>query len=157
MLYENYYRKITAIARIFHTIRRFRALILLVVSAACVCSTGYVTTQGYVYDKTEFISTYEYGDPFAYEANAVFSDVRYEFSTDGGFSQLLEDCPRMPGTYYVRAVSESFFGNPRYGEARSFTIVPKAVDVLVEQNEIVYGDTPTVKAVLTDRNHHQHR
>ena len=148
MLYENYQRKITKIAEILKVLRRFRVLILLLVSTAFASTGGFVATQGYVYDKVDCPVSLTYGEAFTYEAGALFEDVRYEFSTDAAFTNPTLSVPRMPGEYYVRAVSTSSFGNPRYGTVHAFSIQPKAIDVSVNEEIILYGETPTVSANL---------
>ncbi|MBQ9744640.1 MAG: transglutaminase domain-containing protein [Clostridia bacterium] len=148
MQYDKYYKRISVIANIFKTIKHFRALIISVVSVIIALTSGYLGTQGIVYDSEECPASFEYGAEFTYEANALFQDVVYEFSSDKDFTTVLEEMPRFPGEYYVRAVSTSSFGNPRYGDIHAFTILPKKLDVKVKQQSILYGDTPSVTASL---------
>jgi hypothetical protein len=130
---------------ILKTVRRFRVLICSVVAVIVVLTSSYLVTKGLVYDGTECPQTVRYGDEFSYRAEAIFESVRYEYSSDKDFLEMLESVPKLPGSYYVRAVSTSVFGNVRYGEVHKFTIVPREIDVLIVEDKILYGKNPTVE------------
>ncbi len=145
MQYGKYYERISKIANILKTVRRFRVLICSVVAVIVVLTSSYLVTKGLVYDGTECPQTVRYGDELSYRAEAIFESVRYEYSSDKDFLEMLESVPRLPGSYYVRAVSTSVFGNVRYGEVHKFTIVPREIDVLIVEDKILYGKNPTVE------------
>lgn len=148
MQYGKYYKRISFIANILKTIKRFRVLIISVVSVCLALTSGYLGIQGHVYDEVECPTSLTYGEEFVYEAGAVFEGVDYQFSQDADFASFSTSAPIYPGTYYVRAVSESSFGNPRYGDVHSFTVLPRVLDVRVEQQTVMYGELPSVSADL---------
>ena len=149
MQYERYYEKISVIAHILQTIKRFRVLILSVVGVCLALTSGYLGAQGHVYEDVPCPATILYGDVLPYRAGAVFQEVtRYEYSEDSAFTTVSEYMPRYPGDYYVRAVSTSSFGQDRYGKVYEFTILPRPVDVRVDSALLPYGDTPSVTAEL---------
>ena len=144
MLYEKYYNKISKVAEIFRVIRKFRVLIIVLISTAVASTVGYTATQGIVYDKEECPTSVVYGEALSYEARALFEEIeRYEYSTDDAFGEPLSEMPKLPGVYYVRAVSTSSIGTPRYGKVHSFEIVPKQAEVWVSQQTVLYGEMPT--------------
>ena len=148
MQYGKYYKRISFIANILKTIKRFRVLIISVVSVCLALTSGYLGMQGHVYDEVECPTSITYGEEFVYEAGAVLEGVAYQFSQDADFASFSTSAPIYPGTYYVRAVSESSFGNPRYGDVHSFTVLPMVLDVRVEQQTVMYGELPSVSADL---------
>ena len=127
MLYDNYQNKIAKIARVLSKLVRMLPIILAVLA---VITAGVITSlafKGTVTD-LEIPSEVEYGSSFHCESSAFWSDVQYEYSTDNGKSWQKE-CPHLPGTYQVRACGKSIFGNPRYSDIESFTVVPKKATV----------------------------
>ena len=148
MLYENYYKKVSLIARILGFFRRFRAWFIGFSIAALVAFGIFVALQGLVYDFAPCPDEVVYGDEFEYKAFALFRDVKYEFASESSFESTLEEKPKMPGEYCIRAVSSSFFGTPRYGKTYAFQITQRDIDVSVLEDVIVYGETPTAAAEL---------
>ena len=147
MQYERYHGKITKLKHILDTVRRFRVLILSVVGVCVALTSGYLGAQGYVYEDVPCPESIFYGDELPYRASAVFRDeLWYEYAEDSEFTTVLDAPPRLPGEYFVRAVSTSSFGTPRYGEVCGFSVLPRALDVYVEESTLPYGDSPTVTA-----------
>ena len=148
MRYDKYLKKILAFARILKTIRRYRLLISIVASIAIVSIATFMGVQGMVYDSVACPTEIEYGDTLPFEANAVFRSVRYEYASQSSPDNWTEIAPTLPGTYHVRATSTSTFGTPRYGDVYTYTIIPRKINVGVEQSQIIYGDEPSVIAPL---------
>ena len=146
MLYDNYRRKVVRIADIWKVIKRFRVLIILVLAAALAAAAALLCVRGIVYDVSECPAEISYGEQLGYSADAVFGDVRYEYSEDG--QTWSESRPVRAGSYRVRAVSKDILGNDRYGKVYSFSILPKAVAVTIDQDSIRFGETPSVSADL---------
>ncbi len=146
MLYDNYRRKVVRIADIWKVIKRFRVLIILVLAAALAVTAALLCVRGIVYDVAECPAEISYGEQLGYSADAVFGNVRYEYSKDG--QTWSETQPVRAGSYRVRAVSKDIVGNDRYGKVYSFTILPKAVAVTIDQDSIRFGETPSVSADL---------
>ena len=147
MLYEKYKSAMQRIAAVVKFIKRYRVLFISIIASIITCVSAGMAVTGVIYDVAECPKEFVYGQKFAYEANALFEDVYYEFAVEGG-DEWTQEMPREAGTYQVRAVSQRVFGSPSYGKVHSFTIKPKKVEVYVNQNKIEYGKTPTVAADL---------
>ena len=55
MLYEKYQRKMLNLAKVLNVVRRFRVLIISVVAVAIVATSGFLATQGMVYESVNTI------------------------------------------------------------------------------------------------------
>lgn len=143
MLYENYQKKILRVAGVLAKIVRLLPLIITamaLVIATVVTLLAVKGTVGELSCSTEVV----YGEQVQCEAKAFLSRVRYEYSADG--STWSEEHPRFPGNYWVRAVGNGSFGGEKYGEPKSFTVLPKKITVSVAESEIVYGDVLSLSA-----------
>ncbi len=149
MLYENYKRKIEKVAQILKTIWKYRFIVLSAITVIMLSTGAFLATKGTVSDKIDCPNSIVYGEVLEYKAKGLFSDISYEYSSDSSFKTFSNEMPRMPGKYYVRAVSTGAFKTKRYGEIHSYTIVPKKVDVSIVDNTWTYGDNPAVTADLS--------
>ena len=75
MQYAKYYKKISVFANILKTIKRYRALILLVMSLAIALTTSYLGIKGHVYSDDVCPSEIVYGEELDYQAKAWFRDL----------------------------------------------------------------------------------
>ncbi|MGN0813799.1 MAG: hypothetical protein ACI4MH_01030, partial [Candidatus Coproplasma sp.] len=145
MLYDEYRRKVIKFADILKILKRFRVLIFSVLAAIIGVAAVLLTIDGIVYDEG-CPSVIGYGQELDFKAGAVMNSVRYEYSTGDG--QWSEEPPLRAGDYLVRAVSKNVFGGDRYGNEYAFTILPKEINVQIDQSSIRYGDALTVSAQL---------
>ena len=146
MRYDNYEKKIQIIAQKLRVVVK---LLPLIISALAVVIAGVVTLlamKGNVGD-IECAQSYVYGDTVSPSSDAFLSKVRFEYRTASG-ALWSEETPVMPGSYYVRAVGRTTFGNDRYSDEAAFTITKKAIEVKVRESSIVYGEQPSVSAPL---------
>ena len=104
MLYDNYRRKVVRIADIWKVIKRFRVLIILVLAAALAAAAALLCVRGIVYDVSECPAEIVYGEQLGYAADAVFGDVRYDYSKDG--QKWTDTQPGRSGSYRVKPVSK---------------------------------------------------
>ena len=146
MLYEIYLNKIRKRARILSKIVRMLPVIITVMVMILAAIVALLAYRGTV---TEFTCTQEveYGRQPTVYGKAFWSEVSFEYSTDGGGSWTSE-APYMPGEYQVRAAGETIFGKPRYSDPQSWVIVPKSVSVGVSEMQLLYGDSPSVQVQL---------
>ncbi len=135
-----------ALARVLNFIRRYRAVFITAGSVLFAALAVFFAIFGMIIDKTPCPDSIIFGDPFTYEAEAYFSDVRYEFSASDEFDEPSASAPTRVGSYFVRAVSKSILGFDRHGKTHAFSIVPRTVTVGVNEDTVVYGDRPTVWA-----------
>ena len=109
MLYEKYFRKITKRAKRLKIVRKFRvpitmtsltliASVIFLISMIIVSGTLFVITQGLVYSESDCPSSIYYGDSLGYEAEAIFSDVRYEYASTKDPEKWSQDEPVLLGS-----------------------------------------------------------
>ncbi|MBO5262016.1 MAG: hypothetical protein J6B45_03120 [Clostridia bacterium] len=137
--------------KIRRTLRRFRVPIIAAISAIAVLITAFMITKGMVFGASLENIKIEYGNKPSFTANAVFSDVRYEFSQRDK-DDWSEEIPVKMGDYKMRVSSKGVFGE-RYSREQFFSIVPRSIEVCVDKDTVTYGENPTVGASLafTDR------
>ena len=145
MLYESYENRIKQVAKAKNLIVRFRILIITVLAVIAGLTTTYVASKGAVPGGISGPKEIYYGDVFEFSANALMSDIHFEYSKDGSIWQLEQ--PRIPGKYYVRTITDTVFGDGS-GNVTEITILPRPVDVLVVEDEIEYGGIPNITAEL---------
>ena len=148
MLYENYKKKIEKIAQKLKVLWKYRILIFSIILVTLLSNGCVMVSKGTVIDEVDCPTTIVYGDSLPYQAKALFSDIYYQYSTDSSFNECFEEMPRMPGRYYVRAFSYGSFNSIKYGDIYEFTITPRAVDVTIAEESLIYGDMPNVSASL---------
>ena len=147
MQYDNYELKIKKIERFFKLV--FRHLPKIIICASIIMTTavtllatkGIVTVSAKDYDE-EIL----YGEILEYKAKAFLSDVEYEYSPTGK-GEWTKEFPRNVGTYDVRPLAKATIGY-RYGDIKTFTIIPSPVDINVISGTVVYGQNPELKADL---------
>ena len=127
-------------------VRRWRVLIISAVSLITLLTASFVVTKGMVYGEELELTKIEYGNKPAFSANAVFSDVRYEFCQVNG-TEWTEQIPTRMGEYKMRIVSHGVFGE-KYSDEQLFSIVAKRVEVGVKGETVVYGEMPLPEASL---------
>ena len=148
MLYDSYHEKISKIVVSLRKIFKHIVLISIVSVLIITAIIAFMATKGIVLDDKSAPENFEmtYGETIPLESKALFAKVVYEYSEDGNEWSIEE--PNMPGEYMVRAKAKAIFGNPRYGKVYTFKLEPKNVDVSVTDNQIIYGNMPSVSAEL---------
>lgn len=143
MLYETYQKKINRIANLLAKLLKALPFIIAGFAAVFLAVTAVLAAKGTVsgFHCTEELT---YGALPECSAKAFLSDVRYEYREmpDGDWTAGL---PKFPGTYSVRAVGTTVFGNDRCSDEKTVLIFPKSLTVFTEQ-AMAYGDTPKVLA-----------
>ena len=143
MLYEQYANKIKRYARIRDNVLRFKIPIICVISAALLAWAGFLITKGMITEQVSGDSEYVYGEGISFKAKALFSDVTFEYSNGGEWS---EEKPIMPGQYQVRAVSDQSFGRRNHSDPFSFVITQKPLTLSVTDKTVQWRDVPRVAA-----------
>lgn len=146
MLYSEYSKKMTRLAAVLNTVRRYKILIICAIAVILATVAALLGTRGLVYDSISCPDEVEYGSDFSYRAGAFLGDVDYEFCSAGS-DVWTSERPIRAGKYYVRAVSERTFGAKSYGKVHEFTIVPKTTQISIADN-VLFGEIPEYSAVL---------
>ncbi len=149
MLYDSYYKKISKIADFWKKVFKHIVLISIILGVVLAALIAFMVTKGIVFDDKSQPDKIEltYGTSLNMDTSALFADVSYEYSTDGG-TTWSKIPPTLPGEYKVRAVSKGIFGQDRYGKVYSLMISPKQTEVKVVESEILYGELLSVSADL---------
>ena len=109
MLYDSYRGKIQKVVDFMRKVFAHMVLIAVVFSAIVILVAAFLATKGIILDVGECKSEIYYGENTGFEAKALFSSVRYEYS-ELGTDKWSETVPKYPGKYSVRAVSNGSFG-----------------------------------------------
>ena len=119
--YEQYELRIRAIARVLRWIRRFKWLLI---TGAFLIAAGFafVGIVPGIFTQEATCADHTYGETLQYQAEAILSDVSYEFSTTEEGAAWTKEIPTLVGTYRIRAVSQNGYGKLRYSEEMLFTI-----------------------------------
>ena len=149
MLYDSYYKKISKIADFWKKVFKHIVLISIIFGVILAAVIAFMVTKGMVFDDKSLSDKVEitYGSDLNLNTNALFSDISYEYSLDGGKTWNTAQ-PTLPGEYKVRAVSKGIFGQERYGRVYSLAITPKEIEVFVVESEVIYGNELSVSADL---------
>lgn len=150
MLYEVYQKRIQKIAAFLSKLIKFLPLIISVLSAIILTVIVLAACKGLPSHVT-CVPEVIYGDSYTCEAKAFRSDVRIEFSCEGS-DIWTEEKPLLPGKYLIRAVGLSVFNKDRYGKVAELSILPRPVEVKVQNSNVIYGEIPAVisETVYTD-------
>ncbi len=146
MLYQDYKAKINRRVKIRKLLRKYRVPIICTISAIIMLVTAFAITKGMIFGDSLASDKIEYGNKPSFTANAVFSDVRYEFCKASG-GEWSTEVPMHMGEYKMRVVANGLFGE-RFSEEQSFSIVPRNIYVTAKEKTVVYGEKPTATASL---------
>ena len=148
MLYDSYHKKISKVVDVLRKIFKHIVLISIISALLLALIIAFMATKGIVLDDKNAPEAFDltYGENFPFKADALFAKTSYEYSSDG--EVWLSESPSSLGEYKVRVSARSIFGQLRYGKIYSFNLKAKAVDLLVTDKQIVYGENPTVFAAL---------
>ncbi len=147
MLYDSYRSKIQKVVDFMRRIFAHMVLIIVAFSAVLLLVAAFLATKGIILDVGECKSEIYYGQSIGFEAKALFSSVRYEYS-EQGTDKWSEDVPKYPGKYSVRAVSNGSFGSKKHTKTQNFTILPLDIELKATESSIQYGVTPTPNSVV---------
>ena len=141
MLYEIYQSKIQKTARVLSKIVRMLPIIIPTVAVIVAAIITVLALKGTVLD-LQCPAELEYGQQIECQSKMFWSDVWYEYSTDGG-TTWVEEAPIRAGTYLVRASGKTLFGGYRECKPVSVVIHPKKISVSVVEPSVMYGNAPT--------------
>ena len=145
MRYDSYESKIVKIANIFKFIFKHKIKIMISMAVMLTTTVTLLATKGIIVGAKECPDEILYGETLEYSPGAFISDINYEYSSDA--ENWTSEHPILPGSYYVRAVSNASFGE-RYGEPQSFRILPKPIEVKIKNTNVEYGKLPEISAEL---------
>ena len=137
MRYENYRNKVLRVSEFLAKVVKHLALILAITGSIAAVVTLLLATiglpGGVACEKEVF-----YGDAYGWEAKAFLSDARVEYAPQDADGWTTEQ-PYLPGTYRVRAVGTSAFGEDRYGKESTFEILPCPLQVGIAETSLLFG------------------
>ncbi len=143
MLYETYQKKINRIADLLAKLLRMLPFIIAGFVAILLSVTALLAVKGIV-SGFQCETELTYGSLPECSAKAFLSDVRYEFREMPN-GEWQDGLPKFPGTYAVRAVGQTVFGNDRYSKEETVLILQKPLSVFSE-TAMEYGDLPKIIA-----------
>lgn len=149
MLYEEYAKKIAKKKNRWKFFYRFRAPLIIFTTMAVMVTASLVGGRGVVFDKKVVSESYVYGQTYEYSAYSFLSNASYEFAPLDS-DEWSEKSPTFIGQYKMRSKGKNNFNNYYYGKEHTFEIVPKKVDVIINQDNLTYGETPTISIDLVD-------
>ena len=142
MLYDEYSKKIKKIANSKNFILKFRIIIIAVAALIVSLTIAFLATKGSVAGGISISETITYGQKYEYSAKAMFSDILgYEFRNVED-EEWTDEAPIYPGSYEVRVQVNKAFG-VGYSKPTKFKIIPKDLEITINEDEILYGQYPT--------------
>lgn len=137
--YDRYMARMLALKRMLRFAKRHRLAIAAtaLVLAAAVCV--FLLTIG-TFSGSLNCTDLTYGETPAGSMTAFLSDVQYQYACIDGDPVWSDQTPTQPGQYRIRAVSHNGFGQERYSESATFTLLPRKLDVQINDGSYIYGD-----------------
>ena len=144
--YERYEKRIRKLARLIELLKKN---VLYIVAGFLVLAVGIFALLTITGNVTEEVVCKDivYGEELSYRAGALWTDVRFEFSSVGSDERTTE-APTMPGSYVIYAYGENVFGQRKYSE-REFTIKKRELILKLSGATVTYGDEIDIDEVLT--------
>ena len=142
MRYDNYKKKIFAIAKVIAFIKRHRVLFASIFLSILTVTFALMGTSGMIISDTGCPEQLTYGDNNPIKAVAFLSNVSYEHA-ESEQDEWKQGLPSLVGEYKVRAVSVNGFGIKTYGKEHVVKVLPKTVTLSIENSQIVYGEKPS--------------
>ena len=146
MLYQDYKKKVNKFVQVLKFIGKYKIAIISALATIIMLVTSFAITKGMIYGEKLKLTEIEYGSKPVLDAEAIFSDVVYEFARKDS-ETWSTTIPTKLGEYKMRVVSSGLFGT-RYSDEQRFSIVPKNITVSTVESAIIYGESPSVKAEL---------
>ena len=142
--YDSFASKMRKVKSVQNTIYHFRVLIITVLSIIFSSTSGFLISKGVVTKNVTIAEQIEYGEIYKFtEAEALFSDITYQFSVQGS-DNWTNVQPTTPGDYSIRAVTQKSFNQTGYGKPVDFTITAKKVDLEITSESVIYGENPNI-------------
>jgi hypothetical protein len=143
MRYEKYQQRMRTVKTIKDFLWKFRVRFLSGFAIALALFFTLFSIKGLILDRTKVGATYVYGETLAYDSSAIFGKASYEFAKQGS-SDWSPTQPTLAGSYQMRAYCNNNYGGKDYGQIQYFTIEPLSVTAEITQDNVVYGNQPSV-------------
>ncbi len=142
MEYNKYQKRILKLAKFLGAVYSHIVPIAIVAAVVAATAVTLVATKGNIINQEEMPAEVTLGEiPELKSSSFLGGEVTYEYCLQGSDTWTTE-VPKNAGTYQVRAVGLSSFGNPKYGKVQEFVIKPREITVAAESSTVKYGDTP---------------
>lgn len=140
--YSRYEARIRRFGQILGWVRRHWVMLALAGLLIAVAVVGFLLAVG---SFTGSISCEDliYGETPRCSVEVFLSDVRYQYAAAEGEAVWSDELPTLPGTYRIRAVSKNGFGQPKYSDSITFTLLPRELNVQIHSGTFVYGSFST--------------
>jgi len=143
MMFDEYEKKISKIAKFNQKLYNIRFLIFSVIGVGAIITGTLVGIKGVVTNNVPLSKTYVYGDVISYRSSGLMSNIQYEFA-EASSDNWTSEKPYLVGNYKMRAKSLNNFNSYYYGSVQKFSIIPKTIDIECYNDSITYGETPKV-------------
>lgn len=146
MLYQDYKKKVNKFVRVLKFVSKYKIAILSALTTILLLVASFMITKGWIYGEELELTDIEYGNKPLLDAQAIFSDVIYEFS-EADKDEWSQVVPTDMGKYKMRVIANGLFGK-KYSDEQFFSIVPRKIVVSAVEDTIIYGESPSVTASL---------
>lgn len=137
--YNRYFAKIQRLKRLMHFVKAHRiavmAAVLILAGSLCAFLLSIGSFSG-VIESGDLV----YGDAPQGTLTAFLSKYRYQYASMDANAVWSDSVPNEPGQYRVRGVSRNGFGINRYSKETTLTLLPRPLEVQIQDGSYVYGD-----------------
>lgn len=137
--YDRYVARMQSLGRILGFLRRHPVLTAVTVLALFAGILGLLLSMG-SFSGSPDCPAFHYGSTPPCEIRAFLSPIRYQYAQPEGEPLWQNGLPTRPGLYRIRAVSRNGFGQNRYSEAMTVSVLPRPVEVHIPSGSFVYGE-----------------
>ena len=148
--YNRYEQRVLRIRHRLDWIRRHRVLLIVIAALIVLVVVCFLLTIGSFIGQLRG-DTLIYGEKPEGAIRAFLSDIQYQFAPAEGEPIWSDTFPTAPGEHRMRAVSKNGFGQPRYSDCVTVTILPRDLTVRIHDGTFVYGSfSPEIPAKNTE-------
>ncbi len=144
MRYEEYEKKIVKRANTYKKLYGLRFVFLGAFFAIVITASSFVFSKGVTFNNKKIKKTFVYGETLTYKSVSFLSKTVYEFSEEGKNNWSTKE-PYKVGKYKLRAKAKNSFSSYYTSASQRFEIVPREIEVPVYEQEITYGETPSIR------------
>ena len=140
--YRRYEARVQRLAKTLRWAKGHWLLLTLAALLTIAAVIGFLLTVG-TFTGTLDCKTLVYGENPQCSMDAFLSQVSYQYAPAEGEPVWSDTFPTLPGQYRIRAVSKNGFGQPRYSDFVTFTLLPRELTVEIQDGAFVYGSFTT--------------
>ena len=141
--YDKYEKKLLKLRKVRDFFYRFRIFFITFITLAVLTSASLIGITGVVTSTNASDNAYIYGEKYSFSGQAIFSDVIYEYK-EADSEIWSSEKPYKVGQYNYRYYSYGAF-NVKYSDVKTFSIIPRRVDIKILEDAIIYGNKPHIE------------